>query len=62
MNVFRPTYRTLSFEEKQYVDAVKNSAEALYTLLESIPDPRAKALARTKLEECVMWAVKGITG
>jgi hypothetical protein len=62
MNVFRPTYRTLSDSEKAKLVVIKDEAQNLYDLFESIPDPRAKALARTKLEECVMWAVKGITG
>lgn len=25
-----------------------------------VPDGRAQSLAQTKLEECVMWAVKGM--
>lgn len=59
-NVFRKQYRQLSEDEQRHVDAVKTSAELLYRTLHG-GDPRAMALAKTKLEECVMWAVKGLT-
>jgi hypothetical protein len=62
MNVFRPKYRILTDSEKASISDIKDEAQLLYRLLEDVSDPRAKALALTKLEECVMWAVKGITG
>lgn len=37
--------------------AAKDFALALNT---DTPDGRAKSLAQTKLEECVMWAIKGM--
>ena len=49
------------------MDAIKDKANELYTLIESSapvsPSERARcaALSKTKLEECVFWVVKGIT-
>jgi hypothetical protein len=64
-NVFRPEYRELTESEKADVSTVKDIAFQLYKALENSAlhdaDPRCVAMARTKLEECAMWAVKGIT-
>jgi hypothetical protein len=60
VSVFRKQYRVLTEAEKNHVDEIKSSAEALFNSLQG-GDPRNMALARTKLEECVMWAVKAIT-
>jgi len=59
---FRQQYRQLSPAEQQTVAAIKGYAEQLEDLVEQVPEPRARALAMTKLEESVMWAVKGVTG
>lgn len=67
-DIFRPEYRELSPEEKQLVDDIKTKAKELYDLIElaSTPGPSATgrylALAKTSLEESIMWATKGITG
>lgn len=70
MNPFRKQYRQLSQEEAARVAAVKDKAEELYVLLEPMPQnpsftsgggAREMALAKTKLEECVMWATKALT-
>lgn len=65
-NVFRKEYRELTENEKTDMLATKDLAGDLYRGLETIAshgaDPRMVALAKTKLEECVMWAVKAITG
>ena len=66
-NVFRPIYKDLSDEEKKLMEDVKNKAMELYSLMGSAikENPSSKAryisLAKTTLEESVMWAVKGIT-
>ena len=65
-NVFRKEYRKLSEAETARIAAIKDKAEELYSMLAPttatiIESPRELALARTKLEECVMWAVKGLT-
>jgi hypothetical protein len=59
LSVFRSEYRRLTAEEVQRIVEIKAAAEALYNLLPL--DSREAAIARTKLEESVMWAVKGIT-
>lgn len=59
---FRHAYRQLGEGEKQAMDAIKDMANSLYVYLdETLVGSREKALAITKLEECVMWAVKGVT-
>lgn len=57
----RHSYRVLSDIEKVRVTAVKNMGAAF---LDEIAEDRGRefAIARTKIEEAVMWAVKGITG
>lgn len=62
MDTFRKEYRPLTSQEKAQMDEVKNRAEGLLELLSSINGGREIALAKTKLEEAVMWAVKSITG
>lgn len=61
-NVMRHQYRTLSTKEKEVMRDVKDMALAMHDLLSSIGASRELSLAKTKLEECVMWAVKDITG
>ena len=62
MNIFRREYRPLSDDEKNKDMAkLKDLAENLYEHIESLGNSRELALAKTKLEECVMWAVMHIT-
>ncbi len=71
-NTMRHQYRVLSEEEKLLVESIKDLGlqfEALCgeaSLRRSHSDQpgdihREMALARTKIEEAVMWAVRGIT-
>ena len=69
-NVFRPQYRKLTSWEIERLDEIKNKAQELHDLLisETLPDEvnakvnlRYLAIARTELENSVMWAVKGFT-
>lgn len=63
-NIFRPIYKELSEENKKHIEDVKNKASELWHLLpknEGRGANREVALAITKLEEVVMWAVKGMT-
>lgn len=62
MNIFIKEYLKLNEVDNSHVQFVKEYAESLYTLLDNLDHNRETALAKTKLEECVMWAVKGITG
>jgi hypothetical protein len=59
---FRRSYRQLSEEEIALVGQIKEKAGELAVLLEQVGEPRTRALSHTKLEESVMWAVKGVTG
>jgi len=67
-DVFRQEYTPLDELQKAHVLAVKVEAQKLYDLfqdsvVEGERSERARciALAKTALEEAVMWAVKGIT-
>jgi hypothetical protein len=72
-DVFHKNYGSQTDEQKSLVTMIKEKAEELLYLLghkKSLLDPysldynsvapREYELAKTKLEECVMWAVKGI--
>lgn len=65
MSVFRSTYRALSPEEVVHVLEIKDHAEGLLAAMlgtKTMTHSRELSLARTKLEESVMWAVKAVTG
>ena len=57
---FRLKYRELTPNEEAQIKRIKDSAAAL--AVEFFPtDTREKSMALMKLEEAVMWAVKGVT-
>jgi hypothetical protein len=58
-NPFRPEYRDLKSHELIRVEEIKDKAFELLCLFEI--GTRESAIAATKLEEAVMWAVKGET-
>lgn len=69
MDVFRKEYVSLNEHQKELINTIKNQAQLLWTTID-VPNHdgaaifasgRETALAKTKLEECVMWAVKAIT-
>lgn len=61
-NTMRHQYRVLTDAEKLSMVAIKDAGEHfLVTLLDHVPAGREASLAKTKLEEAVMWAVKGLT-
>jgi len=60
-NTFRTVYRELSDDEKELVEGIKTCAEDLERFIDAMPAGRKRSLAITKLEESVMWAIKGIT-
>lgn len=60
-NVMRHAYRVLSDEEKDEMQAVKDLGLKFHELLNIIGNSREISLAKTKIEEAVMWAVKHIT-
>lgn len=58
---FRPEHRELSDAEKTRLNVLKDAASALGDIFDAAPPSREMSLAKTKLEEAVMWAVKGLT-
>lgn len=61
-NTMRVEYRELSEIEKGHMIRIKNwGAHGLNVLQDCVPEGRERSLAITKLEEAVMWAVKGLT-
>ena len=61
-NVMRHEYRVLSEEEKLQMKGIKDLGEEFVRNCNEIGRSRELALAITKAEEAVMWAVKHITG
>lgn len=63
MSATRQTYRELDDAHQAAVALIKaRGGDFLQTLSSIVPQGREQALARTKIEEAVMWAVKGVTG
>lgn len=60
-NVMRHAYRVLSDGEKSEMQAIKDRGLEFHDLLTSIGNSREISIAKTKIEESVMWAVKHIT-
>mgnify|MGYP000300698865 CR=1 FL=1 len=60
-NTMRHQYRVLSEGEKAQMAAIKDAGLALHDLCEGVGASRELSLAKTKVEEAVMWAVKHIT-
>lgn len=60
-NTMRPAYRVLNDAEKANMQSIKDHGLAFHDLIASMGSSREISLAKTKVEEAVMWAVKGIT-
>lgn len=60
-NTLRHQYRVLSDAEKHNMQSVKDVGQQFLDLVESLGSSRETSLAKTKIEEAVMWAVKHIT-
>lgn len=60
-NVMRHEYRVLSQEEKVTMQAIKDMGLTFVESCDQIGSSRELSLAKTKMEEAVMWAVKHIT-
>ena len=62
-NTMRHQYRVLSDDEKAKMVRLKDAGLAFLDVVEfCTPKGREASLAKTKVEEAVMWAVKGLTG
>jgi len=60
-NTMRHAYRVLSDAEKANMSAIKDEGLKFHALIEGMGNSREISLAKTKIEEAVMWAVKHIT-
>lgn len=60
-NIFRKEYRKLEVKEVERMNNIKDVAFLLYQMIEDSGSGRYQAIAKTKLEEVVMFAVKGMT-
>jgi hypothetical protein len=61
-NTMRHQYKVLSDAEKANMLAIKDACLAFHELISGLGNSRETSLAKTKVEEAVMWAVKHITG
>lgn len=61
-NTMRHQYRVLSDGEKELMTRAKDLGEMFNAFITSLGSKREYSIAKTKVEEAVMWAVKGITG
>lgn len=53
--------RALNESEIANLNSVKSAGRDFFDVVASMPASREISLAKTKIEEAVMWAVKGIT-
>ena len=58
----RKAYRVLSADEQARIDQIKDLGNEFWLACEEAGESRELSLAKTKIEEAVMWAVKGISG
>lgn len=61
VDVMRIEYKPLSLEEEKNMQKLKVHATDLYNEINDLGQSRELSLAKTKLEEVVMWATKHIT-
>jgi hypothetical protein len=60
-NTMRHAYRVLSDAEKANMQTIKDLGLEFHAFIEGMGNSREISLAKTKIEEAVMWAVKHIT-
>jgi hypothetical protein len=61
MSIMRNVYRELTDDEKAVVQQIKEEGEKLHQTISALSPSRELSIARTKIEEAVMWAVKHVT-
>jgi len=60
-NAVRHKYRVLSDDEKAQMVMLKDMGAAFLTACDEIGQSREMSLAKTNMEQAVMWAVKHVT-
>ena len=60
-NGVRHQYRALTETEKGQMVALKDAGAAFIGMVDACGACREYSIAKTKIEEAVMWAVKGLT-
>lgn len=60
-NTMRHQYRPLDWQEKANMQTVKDKGLEFHAFLSTLGESRELSIAKTKIEEAVMWAVKHIT-
>lgn len=60
-NTMRHQYRVLTDAEKANMQKVKDMGLQFHEMVSGLGNSRETSIAKTKIEEAVMWAVKHIT-
>jgi hypothetical protein len=60
-NVMRHQYKQLTEADKDAMQTVKDIGLALWDYLDGLGHSRELSVAKTKVEEAVMWATKHVT-
>lgn len=60
-NVMRHEYRVLNEVEKIQMQTIKDKGLEFFQYCDLIGNSRELSLAKTKIEEAVMWAIKHVT-
>jgi hypothetical protein len=60
-NTMRHQYRVLTDLEKERMATIKDMGLAFVQLMDLMGSTRELSIAKTKMEEAVMWAVKHVT-
>ncbi len=60
-NTMRHQYKVLSEEDKAAMSSIKDMGLDFHELVNGLGNSRELSIAKTKIEEAVMWAVKHIT-
>ena len=61
-NIMRHEYRELGVDDQTNILRIKNWGLDFHVYLDKLGSSRELSLAKTKIEEAVMWAVKGVSG
>lgn len=60
-NVMRHEYRVLTDDEKKAMQEMKDRGLEFWAMLDKLGQSRELSIAKTKIEEAVMWGVKHLT-